>query len=45
MPRYRNLAMAFYDMVPHSWITQSLDLFEVAENIKSLFVNSIESGR
>ena len=23
-----------YDMVPHSWITECLDLFGVAENIK-----------
>ena len=25
-------------MVPHLWIIECLDLFEVAENIKSLFV-------
>ena len=25
-----------YDMVPHSWIMECLDLFGVAENIKSL---------
>ena len=31
-----------YDMVPNSWIVESLDLFGVAENIKSLLVNSIE---
>ena len=42
--RNRNLAMAFY-VVPHSWIIQCLDLFEVAENIKSLFVNSIEKWK
>ena len=29
-----------YDMVPHSWIIEFLDLFGVAENIKSLLVNS-----
>ena len=29
-------------MVPHSWIIECLDLFGVAENIKSLLVNSIE---
>ena len=28
-------------MVPHSWIIESLDLFGVAENIKSLLVNSM----
>ena len=39
--RNKNLAMASidskkaYDMVPHSWIIESLDLFGVAENIKS----------
>ena len=31
-----------YDMVPHSWIIECLDLFGVAENIKSLLVNSME---
>ena len=30
-----------YDMVPHLWIIKCLDLFGVAENIKSLLVNSI----
>ena len=38
----KNLGMAWidyketYDMVPHSWIIECLDLFGVAENIKSL---------
>ena len=46
--RNKNLAMAWidykkaYDMVPHSWITECLDLFGVAENIKSLLVSSME---
>ena len=31
-----------YDMVPHSWIIESLDLLGEAENIKSLLVNSME---
>ena len=31
-----------YDMVPQSWIIGCLDLFGVAENIKSLLVNSME---
>ena len=31
-----------YDMVPHSWITECLNLFGVAENIKSSLVNSME---
>ena len=40
----KNLAMAWidyknaYDMVAHSWIIECLDLFGVAENMKSLFV-------
>ena len=39
--RSKNVAMAWtdykkvYDMVPHSWITECLDLFVVAETIKS----------
>ena len=46
--RNKNLAMAWidykkaYDMVPHPWIIECLDLFGVAENIKSLLVNSME---
>ena len=44
--RNKNLAMAWIDykkayMVPHSWIIECLDLFGVAENIKSLLVNSM----
>ena len=44
----KNLAMAWidynkaHDMVPHLWIIECLDLFGVAENIKSLFMNSME---
>ena len=30
-----------YDIVPHSWIIE-LDLFRLAENVKSLLVNSME---
>ena len=49
--RNKNLAMAWidykkaYDMVPHSWIIECLDLFGVAENIKSLLVNSVEKWK
>ena len=49
--RNKNLAMAWidykkaYDMVPHSWIIECLDLFGAAENIKSLFVNSMEKWK
>ena len=47
----KNLAIAWidfkkaYDMVPHSWIIECLDLFGVAENIKSLLVNSMEKWK
>ena len=34
-----------YDMVPHSWITECLDLFGVEENINSLLVNSMEKRK
>ena len=34
-----------YDMVPHSWIMECLDLFGVAENIKSFLVNSMEKWK
>ena len=40
--RNKNLVIAWidykkaYDMVPHSWIIECLDLFGVAEDIKSL---------
>ena len=46
--RKKNLAMTWidykkaYDIVPHSWIIECLDLFVVVENIKSLLVNSME---
>ena len=46
--RNKNLAITWidykktYDMVPLSWIIECLDLFGVAENIKSLLVNSME---
>ena len=46
--RNRNSAMLWIDykkasMVPYSWIIECLDLFGVAENIKSLLVNSMEN--
>ena len=49
--RNKNLAMTWiyykkaYDMFPHSWIMECLDLFGVAENIKSLLVNSMEKWK
>ena len=49
--RNKNSTMAWidyqkaYDMVPHSWIIECLDLFGVADNIKSLLVNSMEKWK
>ena len=34
-----------YDMFAHLWIIECLDLYGVAENIKSLLVNSIEKWK
>ena len=34
-----------HDMVPHLWIIECLDLFVVAENIKTLLVNSMEKWK
>ena len=34
-----------YNMVPHSWIIECLDLFGVAKNIKSFLVNSMEKWK
>ena len=50
-PRNKNLAMAWIDykktyyMVPHSWNIECLDLLGLAENIKSLLVNSMETWK
>ena len=49
--RKEKLAMAWIDykkafnMLPHLWIKECLDLFGVAENIKTLLVNSMEKWR
>ena len=49
--RKNNLAMAWidyrkaYDMVSHLWIKECLDLFGVAENIKTLLVPSMDKWR
>ena len=34
-----------YDMVPYSWIIECLDLIGVADNVKSLLVNSMEKWK
>ena len=48
-PRNKNLAWIdykkAYNMVSHSWIIDCLDLFGVAENIKSLLVSSMEKWK
>ena len=50
-PWKNNLAMAWidykkaYDIVPHSWIKEHLDLFGVAEHVKISLVNSLEKLR
>ena len=47
----KNSAMAWidykkaYDMVPYSWIKECLEMFGVAENIKTLLVDSMEKWR
>ena len=49
--RKKNLAMTWidyknvYDMVPHWWIKECLDLSGVAGNIKTLLINSMEKWR
>ena len=49
--RNKNLAMVWidykktYDMVPYSWIIECLHLCGVAENIKTLLVNSMEKWK
>ena len=49
--RNKNLALTWIDykkandIVPYSWIIECLDLFGVAENIKSLLVNSMEKWK
>ena len=49
--RNKNLTMIWidykkaYDIVPHSWITECLNLFGVAENSKSLLANSMEKWK
>ena len=49
--RTKNLTMAsidckkVYDMVPHSWIIEYLDLFGGVENIISLLVNTMEKWK
>ena len=49
--RKKNLAMSWidykkaYNTVPHLWIKECLDLFGVAEKIKTLLIHSMEKWR
>jgi hypothetical protein len=49
--RKTNLCMAWidfkkaYDMVPHSWIIEVLNIFNIAENVKQLLTQSMQSWR
>ena len=49
--RSTNLAMAWidyckaYDMIPHSWISECLELFGVAESTKKFLVNSMNNWK
>ena len=49
--RRTNLAMAWidygkaYDMIPHSWISECLEVFGVAENTKNFLINSINKWK
>jgi len=47
--RHTNLAMVWidyrkvYDMVPHSWIIECLEIFGIAENVKKFLTDSMET--
>ena len=49
--RKTNLAMAWidykkaYDMVPHSWIIECLELFGIAENVRKFMSDSMRSWK
>ena len=49
--RRTNLSMAWvdyrkaYDMVPHSWIQQTLEMMKVATNIRTLIANSMQNWK
>ena len=49
--KHKNFAMAWvdykkaYDMVPHSWIIQSLKMAQIAENIADSTVSGKYNGR
>ena len=43
--RSTNFAMDWVDMIPHSWISECLKVFGVAENTKKLFVNNMHKRK
>ena len=49
--RQKNLAMGWidykkaYDMIPHSWLKECLQMFKIADNINKLLNKSMESWR
>ena len=49
--RHINLAMAWidyrkaYDMVPHSWIVECLEMFGIAENVKNVLIDSMKTWK
>ena len=49
--KHTNLAMAWidykkaYDMVPHSWISESLEMFGTENNLQDFLNNSMESWK
>ena len=34
-----------YDMVPHSWIVECLEIFGIATNVRQFLLRSMKSGR
>ena len=49
--RHTNLAMAWvdyrkaYDMVPHSWIVECMEIFGIAENVKEFLTGSMSNWK
>ena len=49
--RKKNVAMAWvdykkaYDMIPHSWLEECLEIFGIADNVKKLLSNSMKTWR
>ena len=49
--RHTNLAMAWidykkaYDMVPHSWISECLEMFGIANNVQDFLNKSMKSWK